>query len=99
MNKKYEFTGVEQQFGKVMLKQIVALKNFSMILKGTLGGWIESEDNLSQEGESWVFKDAMVGGQARVLEDAWVSSDIRVFGDVVLKGNAHMSCKILTFNI
>lgn len=33
---------------------------------GDLGGWVESTNNLSQEGEAWVFGDARVSGDAQV---------------------------------
>ena len=46
------------------------------------------ESNLSHEGNSWVFGDALVygdalvSGNAKVYGDAWVSGDAQVFGDV-----------------
>lgn len=49
MEKKYEFTKTDLYFNGTILHQIVALKDFGSVKKGDLGGWIESEDNLSQE--------------------------------------------------
>ena len=40
---------------------------FGNVKKGDLGGWIEKEDNLSQEGDCWVFGDAWVYGDARSI--------------------------------
>lgn len=54
------------------LYRIKALKDFRDVRKGTVGGYIESEQNLSQEGNAWVFGDAQVYG------DAWVSVNARV---------------------
>lgn len=46
--------------------RIRALKDFETLLgtvhAGDLGGYIASEDNLSQEGACWVFDDAIVIG-------------------------------------
>ncbi|MBO6031671.1 MAG: hypothetical protein J6Q22_09380 [Prevotella sp.] len=59
---------------------------------GELGGWLEHEFNLSQEGECWVDTDSRVMGEARVYEDAKVSGGAeigdaaRVFGEVEIKG-------------
>jgi hypothetical protein len=39
--------------GKTLF-QIQALKDFGYISKGEKGGFVESEVNLSQEGDSWV---------------------------------------------
>ena len=37
---------------------------------GNLGGYIEAEKNLSQEGNAWVYGDAWVSGDAEVYGDA-----------------------------
>jgi hypothetical protein len=58
---------------------------------GDLGGWIEAEKNLSQEGDAWVFGNAEVSGNARVSGDAWVSGKARVSGDAKVSGNALVS--------
>ena len=43
--------------------------SFDYVAKGELGGYIEKEKNLSQEGDAWV------SGDARVYGNAWVSGD------------------------
>ena len=49
--------------------------------KGNLGGWIESEDNLSHDGNCWVFDEAGVYGAAEIGGNAVVKSicDYTVF--------------------
>ena len=79
---KYEFTGeVKICFGRT-LHQIRAKISFGNIAKGDIGGWIESEKNLSQGGDAWVSGNARVSGDACVFGDAWV------FGDACVSGNA-----------
>ena len=56
--------------------------SFGMVVKGALGGYIEKEKNLSQEGDAWVYGDARVSG------DAWVSGDARVYGDAWVSAKA-----------
>jgi hypothetical protein len=58
--------------GKTLF-QIQALKDFGYISKGEKGGFVESEVNLSQEGDSWVADKAMISGDARVSGSARVS--------------------------
>jgi hypothetical protein len=48
---------------------------------GELGGWIESEANLSQDGNAKVFGNVRVSGNACVFGDARVSGNARVCGD------------------
>ena len=53
---------------------------------GELGGWIERENNLSQDGEAQVCGDAqvygnaLVSGKARVSGDAWETSPLQIQG-------------------
>ena len=54
MSKKYELTEEVMEYEGVILHRIKALKDFGDVKKGDLGGWIKSEENLSQEGLCWV---------------------------------------------
>ena len=70
---KYEILKDEFiEFNDRKLYRIKALKDFRDVKKGTVGGYIESEQNLSQEGDAWVSGDARVSGNARVSGDARV---------------------------
>ncbi len=40
--------------------RIKALKSFGNVKKGEIGGYVESEDNLSQEGDCWISDNAIV---------------------------------------
>ncbi|MCH5202734.1 MAG: hypothetical protein J1F17_05960 [Oscillospiraceae bacterium] len=98
--KKYELTTNTKTFLGRTLYQIKALVDFGDVKAGDLGGYIEKEGNLSQEGNAWVYGDARVYGNARVFGDArvtdnaWVSGDARVtdnawvYGDARVYGNA-----------
>ena len=107
MDKKYEFTDETKEIDGRILHRIVAVKGFNTnigtVYKGTLGGFIESEDNLSHDGGSWVmnnscvygnarvYGDARVYGNARVDENAWVSGNAWVYGDARVYGNVCVS--------
>lgn len=69
----------------------IVLPNRTVITAGSLGGWIKSEANLSQEGSCWVGAEAMVGGDAFVHEDALVTGHARVFGRAIVGGHALVS--------
>jgi predicted acyltransferase (DUF342 family) len=57
---------------------------------GDLGGWIEAEKNLSQEGDSWVFDNAQVFGSAKVYGNAWVYGNAKVYGNAEVHGSAQV---------
>ena len=102
--KKYELTNETKEFGTRTLYLIRALRDIPKheVVAGDLGGWVESESNLSQVGDSWVSDDAYVSGNAwvygnaHVYGDAIVSgrarvyNDARVYGDACVTGNAHV---------
>ena len=48
------------------LYRIEALRDFASVRKGSKGGYIESEDNLSHTGECWVYGSARVYGKAEI---------------------------------
>ena len=84
--RKYELTSETKVINGVELHRIKALKSFGNIKKGDLGGWIESEKNLSQCGDAWVGGDATVYGNARVYGDAKVGGNAAVGGNATVCG-------------
>ena len=82
--KKYEFTGETKTIDTITLKRIKRLSD------GRLGGWIEKEENLSQEGACWVFDEAQVSGSARVSGSAQVSGLAQVSGSAQVFGLARV---------
>jgi len=83
--KKYELF---EQHASNKLWHIRALRSFGNVSKGDIGGWVESEDNLSQDGNAWVSGNARVSGNAWVSGGARVSGDARVYGGAWVSGNA-----------
>lgn len=91
MEKKYELTNDTKLVDCRALSRIRALKSFSTVVKGDLGGWVESDANLSQDGNCWVYDNAVVYGDARVRGNAKVSDTARVLGTANVFGNAWVS--------
>ena len=60
------------------LYRIEALKDFSDVKKGDKGGFVESEENLSHNGDCWVYGDAKVCGDAIIYGRAEVGGDAKV---------------------
>ena len=83
MEKKFELTEnyVVNESG-TKLYQIRCTKTFKYAKEGELGGYIEKEENLSQEGDAWVDGNAWVYGDARVYGNA------QVYGNACLKSDA-----------
>ena len=99
--KKYKITGESKLVDGVTVHRIRALRKFtaadgSVVEAGALGGWIEREDNLSQDvsiwdakaAAAWVADNATVYGKAIVKGQALVRGEARVFGGATVRARA-----------
>ena len=93
MNNKYELTDETKNLCGITLHRIRALRDIPSVKvkSGDLGGWIEKESNLSQDGDAWVFGNAEVYGNAWVYGNAKVYCNAEVYGDAMVCGNAKVS--------
>lgn len=80
--KKYEITDFTHPIYP-WLYRIRALTSVNEHVEaGELGGYVQSEDNLCQQGSSWIYDRAVC------CEDAVVSGDARICDDVMVRGSA-----------
>lgn len=89
--KKYELTTETLQLAGRTLHRIKALRDFGSVKAGELGGWIESEENLSQADNAWVYNNAKVFDKARIYGDAAVSDNATVCDNAIVYDNAEVS--------
>lgn len=87
---KYEFTGEVKYIGRKILHRIRAVRDIPEyeIKSGDMGGWLETEKNLSHNGSAWVTDSAVVMDAACVTGDACVMDSARVTGLSLVAGNA-----------
>ena len=89
IEKKYELIPSDKEG----LYRIKALKDFYDVKKGDIGGYIQSENNLSQLGDCWIYDNAkvygnaVVVGNAKVCDYARVHNNARVFGNAIIRDN------------
>jgi NDP-sugar pyrophosphorylase family protein len=75
-------------------RRIKALKDFSNVSKGDLGGYVHGYRNLSQEGDCWIYDEAVVmdfarvSGNAKICDYATVKETAKVSGNVQISENA-----------
>lgn len=88
IEKKYKITDETIiYFGRV-LKKIEALKDFANVHKGDKGGYVETENNLSQEGDCWIYEEAKVFDFAKIYDNARIGDYACVFRHAKVYGNA-----------
>jgi len=109
MNEKYEITEIAHE-EYPFLHRIRALQDIGEDVKaGDLGGFVESENNLSTEDDtSWLFDDAISAGHAFVDQDAclreraiacrqaYVSQGAILSGDAIAGDYAYVRGAMLT---
>lgn len=77
---KYILTDDTIYIGNKLLHRIKAIRSFNDVKEGDLGGYIQSEKNLSHEGNCWIYDDAKVYDAAIVRDDAIVRMEAIVCG-------------------
>lgn len=70
--------------------RIQALKDFGDVKAGDIGGFVENENNLSQEGLCWIYDDAYCGNDARILHNAKMYNNSFACGKACLLDNVRM---------
>lgn len=79
------------------LYRIQAIEDFSDVMTGDKGGWVESEYNLSQEGLCWLYDDAIacgnavVSGNATLSDIAQAQDFVNISGDASVTGTARIT--------
>ena len=93
--KKYELTGETEEIGGKILHRIRALIDIPKhdVKAGDLGGWLETEGNLSHNGAAWVTDSARVTDSACVTGSAWVTGSVCVTGLACVTGSALVTGK------
>lgn len=82
---KYELTEETLEFENRTLHRIKALRDISKsVHKGDIGGFVGREENLSKDGEAWIY------GDAKVFDSAIVKDDAQVFGEAVVRGKSEV---------
>lgn len=91
MEKKYKLIESSRAwlYGRPIYR-IQALRDFSDVKKGDLGGFVESEGNLSQEGDCWIYDMAQAMEKSRVEDDACLRDCSKMYGSSLLKDKAQL---------
>ena len=96
--KKFILTDETIEMFGVTLHRIKAVRSFGNVKEGDLGGFVENEDNLSQDLEAWVYGEACVYGKACVCDKAHVFGEAHVCGEAHVYGEAHVCGKACVYD-
>lgn len=72
MDNKYRLTYENKSVRGISLYRIQAIRSFGDVKEGDLGGFVESESNLSHIHNCWIYDDAAVYEVARVAGDTQI---------------------------
>ena len=90
---KYRLTNETKEIDDHILYRIEALRDFRDVKTGDLGGFIEDIEQLSEDGECWVYDDACVFDESRVTGNARIIGtsrvrDSRITDDAIVDGDS-----------
>ena len=91
--KKYEILMDEKntiEFEGHTLHRIKALRDFGDIKTGDLGGYVENENNLSHEGNCWIYDDAKAMDYSVISDNSRMYNNSTMYGNSVMYDNSEM---------
>lgn len=77
--------------GNKTLFRIKAIRDFGNVHDGDIGGYVESEENLSHEGDCWIYNSACVYGDAVISGSAKVADTAEVYDHAFVTERAVVS--------
>lgn len=102
-----ECTGETMFDHGAQLCRIRAIKSLGTVASGTVGGWVQSADNIKAYGNEWiggaaivrdnatVMNNARVTGSCRICENATICDNASIEGAVVVKGRTTIGGKAI----
>lgn len=104
MSKKYVVDKEKSiEWNGITLYRIKALKKIKnsnplicWVNPGEYGGYVQSEQNLSQEDNCWIFENAKVYESAKVIDNAVLTGEACLYGESIISGNSLLldRCKV-----
>lgn len=89
--KKFELTDdTLHLWNGVVVRRVRALRAFGTVKAGTVGGYVEKESNLSQDGLCWVAENGVVYEDGFVAEDGVVGGCAYVSGRAKVRGQSRV---------
>lgn len=85
-NDKYELTDIELIHNGHILHRIKALDDFLGVNKDDIGGFIESDSNLSMYGSSWIYDDAKIFDDAKLGAVGNIYNNVQIFENAYVDG-------------
>jgi len=71
--------------------RIEALKDFGDVKKGDIGGWVSNYENLSQDGNCWLYDNGKARYNARILDDATIHGNASAGGSSEMHGYSKLT--------
>ena len=93
---KILYDNKKEVYDDVFIYRIQALKDFSDVKAGDIGGYVQTENNLSQEGNCWIYDDAIVYNNSKIIDNAKVcnkailADNAIVMEDAIVKDEAYI---------
>ncbi len=78
-----------------VLYRIKAVRSFNDVKKGDLGGYVQSENNLSHDDDCWIYDNSSVFDNAKVSGNASIHGESQICGYAKVYGYAQVNSSII----
>ena len=87
---KYKLTDETIRIEGIKAYRIQAVKDFSNVKNGDLGGFVSTEYNLSHDDDCWIYDNAMSLENSRVDQDARLLDNSKIYNNAKVSGKARL---------
>lgn len=84
---KYKLLEENIILNNIKLYRIQALRDFNDVKTGDIGGYVQSEDNLSHKGNAWLYNESKAYGNSEVYGNAKLKGNVKISGNTILFDN------------
>ncbi|EAM5124188.1 hypothetical protein EI268_21760 [Salmonella enterica] len=79
---------IEGEKKSVLLRQLIAVMDFNDVKAGTVGGWVDADSVLSQQGDCWIYdENAMAFASTEITDNARITQPCTLYNNVRIGDN------------
>lgn len=72
----------------IMAMRTFLVRDHILVIMGEIGGWVEKEENLSQQDNCWIAGNSVAMHDSKVSGDSYINGSVIVTNNAVVSGNA-----------
>lgn len=76
------------QHFRLRMRQVIACQDFADVKRGEMGGWVDNEACLSQQGSCWIYdQNSLIFAGACVADNVRILGPCQIYGAAIISGH------------